>query len=312
MSDRRTMQFMLAALLLAGAVQGGEPGGARFWAGGGMMAGETTYRIGGEVVMDGETTLVPDTISELKWPMNVAIVGGGLLLPLAERAELRLQAWGVVSSDAGTAENRDWLEEDRLTIYSESDAELSGHGINGGLRYWFDVGSRAALLPLRLGAGIGLLYHSLDWEAVNLDQSYPLWADEPHDRVAGVVGTYGVDLVMPFIEAALQGKTERFCFTVAAGVSPYVSVHDEDDHLLRAIYAETDATGVGGFGSLAAEFSLGHAWFLLARLDIMGYYAEGTEHDRVYAGPDEGDTWTIDHEIESLQQQFTIALGLQF
>lgn len=308
---------VLAAAVAACCCAGGAlaqsrpPDGAapRLWLGAGCWGGEASYSIGGLVTMGGRTTRVNDPISELTWPLEVATIEGGCSLPLGTRAELRVSAARTVSSDSGTVENRDWMAPGLLLVESESDGSLTGYSLRGDLLWWFDVGAPTFGTAVDFGLGIAFRYQSLSWEAANLDQWYPLQPALPHDRVAGIVGTYDLDLAMPCLAVALRARRDNARLELCAGFAPLVAAEDEDDHLLRGILARTEATGMGGLATASLEFDLSRRLFLRLQCEALGFAADGRERDYTYAGPDAGASWSIDHEIESLQYQALIALG---
>jgi hypothetical protein len=309
----RSLVAAVAAICCAcGAPAQSRPDGAdapRLWLGAGYWGGEASYRIGGRVTVGGQTTRVGDPISELTWPLEVATVGGGLSMPLGARAELRLSAMGVAAADSGTVANRDWLAPGVPWVRSESDGSLAGYMLYGDCLWWCDLSAPAAVTAMEFGVGVALYRQALKWEAANLDQWYPLNPDLPHDRVAGIVGTYDLDLAMPCLAVALRARRDAARLELRAGFAPFVSAEDDDDHLLRGIRAHTEATGVGGTASATLEIELKPPFFLRLHGEAFGFVADGTERDVTYAGPDAGATWTIDHEIESLQFQGLVALG---
>ncbi|MDD5707554.1 MAG: hypothetical protein PHR35_16655 [Kiritimatiellae bacterium] len=309
---RKTAAAVLTLCGLGGAMPapGAESSAPRLWAAAGYWGGDATYSIGGRVVMDGETMQVHDPLSELKFPVEAASFGGGADIPLGRRAELRLSAFGIGSSDSGTVENRDWLEPGVLWVESESDASLSGYSLNGDCVWWFDLNGPTAMTPIQFGVGGGVFYQSLSWDVENLDQWYPLEPGLPHAIEPGLVATYELDVLMPYLELALRAQFERVRCVVSAGLAPYVGAEDEDDHMLRGILARTDADGVGGLGEARLEYDLTPQVFLQLRGNVFGFVADGTEKDRTYAGPDAGSTWTIEHEIDVFQYQIAVAVGM--
>ncbi len=283
------------------------------WFGGGYWAGHVTYQIGQQAIENGQVIALPDPLSELEWPVDSAAAAGGLTLPLGTRGEFYLNGWMNVTDPDQPVVDSDWLEQDVLYIRSESDAALDAYTILSGLRAWTQpLGGGLAAGTIRLGAGVGLLYQSFEWEASNLDQGYPIAPAAPHDYVPGVVGTYEAEVTMPFIEGTLRVSGDRFRLLLTAGFAPYAQVSDRDDHLLRYIVAETEATGIGGLGALEAELDLSETVFVNLRVDAVAFVADGTEHNLVYGGPDAGDTWTIEHEVFSVQAATTLGLGLRF
>ena len=112
--------FISTGIVLA---QGnGAQGKSYFWfqGGGGLMAGHTTYQIGGTVTdpFGSDTTYFP--FSELAFPLDVAIVkikGGARI---NERVKVGFSGLGNVTDDPGEMEDSDWItssDPNRLDIF---------------------------------------------------------------------------------------------------------------------------------------------------------------------------------------------------
>jgi outer membrane protease len=283
------------------------------WGGAGMMNGDVTYQIGGRYEYAGNVEYGHFPLSELKWPVNVPFGSVG--------SSVGFRGWearGVFSKnldgDAGKMEDSDWEYEwdtDLLTTYSESDTDFDGYTADGSIRYWL-IEAPIRELKASLAVGAGWLYQYFYWDAMNLDQWYPQNPEAQHDIVSGIVGSYESTLNMPYIEAAGKLAFKGLTMAGTLGFAPYAQVTDVDDHKLRYILADTDADGTAYKVSLQARYSFTDHFFMMAQVDYLSFETEGTEEDEVYAGVDEGQTWTIDHDITSEQTSVLLAAGVNF
>ncbi|HBA82965.1 MAG TPA: hypothetical protein DCZ95_02610 [Verrucomicrobia bacterium] len=281
-------------------------------AGGGYMGGDVTYQIGKEARSDGRIERLRFPISELKWPINVAVVAfdGSIAI---QRLELRGRYALSVTDKAGKMEDSDWGEyipnPNLKTTYSETDATLDYWELDGSLRYWFlSFGKPAA--RFHAGAGVGYLHQNFEWDAKDGYQS----SLNPFNYSGPIVGLavhYEAEVNMPYLEAAVRFQHKKLSAEARIGVAPYMTVTDMDDHVLRSIRADTDADGAGVLGNVLATYDLTKNIFVQAEVMGMGFKVDGTEKDIVYAGEDQGDTWEIYHEIKSRQVKGTLALGVK-
>ncbi|MCF7837155.1 MAG: omptin family outer membrane protease [Candidatus Marinimicrobia bacterium] len=283
----------------------------RVWSGLGMSAGDVTYQIGGNIKMGGESMRMHFPISELEFPMDVALVtlGAGLQLPSGWEwlGELGMN----LSDPSSKMKDSDWTipHAPRVkTIYSESDADLDAFTLDARGRRWFYRRQDASGMRWALGAGAGLYYAKYEWEAYNVDQWYPQEPWRAHFRHAGVGITYEATVLMPYVELAGQLERGPWHMTFSLGLSPYTQVEDVDDHVLRSIRAETDADGTGFKMEFDVRYAFSANWQAFGRLNLLGFSVDGTEKDHVYAGPDAGNRWEIDHEIESRQTQLVAGI----
>ncbi len=278
----------------------------------GFMAGDVTYQIGDWVRGPDfyEKTWFP--ISELKWPLRVAIVTVGGKLTF-DRFEARGALAMNINKDSGKMEDSDWevppYRRSRRTTYSETDADLTYWQGDVSLRYWvFSFGKpdhRA-----HVGAGAGYLRQSFDWDAGNGYQ----WTDMQGGYEGPLNGTvihYEAKVNMPYAEAAMRYNYKKLTAEGRMGIA-YARVDDLDDHILRSIRAETEATGVGFLADASVRYDLTDIFFAKAEASLLGFSVDGTEKDYVYGGEGEGTTWEIYHEIKSTQFRGTLALGAQF
>ena len=293
-------------------LNGKSPWKANVWSGVGYWSGDVTYRIGNTVKLpDGSEFDYWFPLSELEWPINVVMASVGGDVTYAETIEARGAFSISVNDPTDKMKDSDWEYPGIKTIYSESDAELNAWSVDAGIRWWF-LGKQKENFTWGLGVGGGYLYQYMDWAASNLDQWYPTEPWIPHDRVSGVVGKYKASLHMPYPEVSGKIGLGGFSLEVSFGYAPYVAVNDEDDHVLRYIKANTDATGTGWKLGGVARYDFEFGLFLAGRVDVLDFETDGSEKNYIYAGPDQGYSWEIYHEITSKQISGILTVGYQF
>jgi outer membrane protease len=236
--------------------------------------------------------------------------------------ELRGQLATSCDSYSGKVEDSDWLWSgvqepllhDYETIYSESDCNTRGLNGEAGFRYWFDS-SHMPLSPrqyVTYGIGIGYQYEEFSWKASNLDQWYPLYPDEPHDQVEGLVGTYSSIIRIPFIEIAARLENPAYACNVSLGYSPHATTDDVDDHILRTKLSKAHAEGNAIRATLGGRYDLMKYLFCRAQADFLSLSTAGKADAGFYDGEDKGTSWTIDHKVTALQYNLIFMLGLKF
>ena len=289
---------------------------AEAYAGFGPMVGDVTYQIGGHIVVDGRSDNVHFPVSELKWPVNVIMVSVGGSLKLDNRIEVNGQLSKNLTTGADNMQDSDWsdlMHPDRKTVYSESDNEFNGWTADLGARYWF------VSLPVRdlrgvtvaLAVGGGLLYQKYDWEASNANQ-LSVDPNFPSEFIPGVVGTYQNTLTMPYVDVAGKLTFQRFAFSGALGFAPYATVSGEDDHKQRHKLNTIDASGSALKLSLQGRYDFKARFFVLAQLDALSFDMDGTQDQSYYAGPQRGETASIDAKVKSTQTMLTLGAGCRF
>lgn len=300
------------AAMMAFVSFGAEPKGDRQWTGNGwggigFWYGDVTYQIGGDVVYsDGISERLPDKISELKWPIEAPVVSLGAEALSRDGLEIRGTFSTLLSEGGGTVEDSDWYVytmSGKRDIYSESDASLKAWSADVAIRYWF-MNSRQR--KFALAAGVGGLHQDLRWDASNVDQWYPQNPEMGHDVQAGPVGKFEAVVNLPYAELAAQWTISRLVLQGALDIG-YAMVSDKDDHLLRYIYAETDADGVGFRGRLLGRYAISERFSLQGRVTGFALGAKGTQESSVYGGEDYGLSWEIDHKVSSVQTCLDLA-----
>jgi outer membrane protease len=287
----------------------------QLWGGLGTMAGDVTYDIGGTYSDATGPSHTRFPLSRLKWPVDVqsATVGGSLVA--ARFWELTGRWSGNLSSAAGKLEDSDWEDpyDPRLkTTFSLSDTDFSGMTYDVELRCWALNWVLDRQNDYSIGFGAGWLYQNFSWDAHNVDQWDLTDPGMDHIGVPGLAGNYKTDLSMPYLDIACQMRMPSLSFYGSLGYSPITQVSDQDDHKLRSILAKTKADGDAVKLTLQSRYDVNNYEFVLIRADLIAYDVSGTEHDTVYGGNDAGDSWSIDHNISSVQDNLTIAVGVKF
>jgi outer membrane protease len=279
------------------------------------MSGDVTYQIGGHFTSPQGSYDYWFPLSELKWPLNVTVGMVGGSVPLSSDWEASAELSKSLQTAAGKMQDSDWTDGNNpqlKTIYSESSAVLQSFTGDADLRYW---ASQQTYDDLTLGfaLGGGWLYEHFSWDARDLDQWYPQNPEQGHDLVAGLIGTYATTVNMPYFEAAAKFEARdvlslllRFCY------SPVAAVDDKDDHILRQIAATANLQGNAYKLSLEGRYAFSPRYFLAVRGDMLSFDLKGVESNVVYGGADQGDTWSIEHRIISIQYLLSLTAGVRF
>jgi outer membrane protease len=279
-------------------------------AGGGVLNGDVTYRIGREVVEGGERTELWFPLSQLKWPTDVAIASVD-----GKASFYRLEARGTysfsVTDEAGKMQDSDWtypLDTSLRTIYSESDATLDYWEGDGSVRYWvFLIGPPNQ--RLYIGFGAGYLHQNFDWEGDNVTQESVYGPPQHYD---GLAIRYSAQIDMLYGEAVTEFKLGRVKINGRICYSPSLTASDEDDHVLRFKKQELDGDGYGILGDLTLRYDINAVLFVQAKGSYFTFTADGMAKTEFYAGEDAGYSAEIYEDIKSQQLRGTLALGAHF
>jgi len=274
---------------------------ADFWGGIGYMGGATTYQIHNSF---------HDPYSELKFPINCAVVQIGTAVKFGQRLEVFGQYDKSLTDNSGTMKDSDWTspyDKDFKTIYSESDSDFHSWSADGGLRYWLGKGVQNKN-AFSYAPEIGVMWQDNDWTARNLRQ----WSVYPsyNTSVAGDCLTYKTETAMPYIGVTFKKDIKSFTFSGGVDLG-YVHISDTDDHLLRYRKNTSHESGVGGKVTLRAAYNFTKHFYGLVELQSMDYYTEGTQHQNGY-GSNSAYHNSIDERIFSYQAYLFAGLGAKF
>jgi hypothetical protein len=301
-----------------------------FWIGEGLISGNVTYQIGGQVTspQPGGSSSNPFPISKLQWPLNVTVLTLGALIPVAANTEIGAEFSKNVTSYSGKMQDSDYDYDTAgnasLGTYSQNDADVQTITADIDLRYWMtattmDFGAEVASnYTARMGIGGGELYQKFNWTASNLNQT-DIDQGGVVETQSGLIGTYSAVTSMPYLE--VLGKIEKpnvMSLLLRFGYSPFASVNDWDDHLLRQISATSSLYGSAYKVSFQGTYDFAPNWFLSGKYDLVYFDLTGTESDLVYGNADvangnnQGDSWTIQHETSSTNYMMALSIGRRF
>jgi len=286
-------------------------GGVGYW------AGTTTYSIGGSAWTPQDGTVeLPDKISELKFPLNVAcgVVEGSLFY--REQFELHGEVMAnltdpstqVTDSDFGLFGSR---TAGRLDVYSESDATLSAMAVDVGFRYWIHDHTVSNRIACVLGFGPTLVYQRTDWTVGNLDQWRPSNPKAPHDREPGQVGTYMAEILMPCMEVNIMARYKALSGHITVGAGPAL-IRDEDNHMLVQKRLTGELIGIGVKSSATLQYDLTQNLFVRGQVKALSVQAVGTQTQRGYGGDNLGFYGEIDETFSSATASANVAVGCAF
>lgn len=301
----------LAIPVKAGPWKGQVQGGVGYW------AGETIYSIGGSAWTPQDGTIeLPDKISELKFPLNVAcgVVEGSLFYH--EQFELHGEVMANLTDPSTKVTDSDFglfgsSTAGRLDVYSESDATLSATAVDVGLRYWIHDRAVSNRIACAVGFGPTLVYQRTDWTIGNLDQWYPSNPMAPHDREPGQVGTYMAEILMPCMEVSVMARYKAFSGRVTVAAGPAL-IRDEDNHMLTQKRSTGELTGIGAKSSADLQYNLTKNLFLRGQVNVLSIQAFGTQTQRGYGGDNLGFYGEIDETFSSATASANVAVGCAF
>ena len=277
----------------------------------GAWAGDVTYQIGGTVKYpDGQEIEVNDPLSELKWPLGVAMLSLGWRSCFWERIEIFQDIMLSISDPSGKMEDSDWGDSQNpndKNIYSESDTKLKASSLDTGVRIWlmnFRMGRQGTI---DIGLGAGLLLQNMEWKTTVTEQWYM-----GEQSTFNYAGSYTAKLMMPYLDLAGKMHLKSFRLLTEIGLTPWVEVKDDDHHILRYKKSTTEATGYGLKGRVEGRYYLTENLFVNAEVKAIYYKADGMDKSYFYAGEYSGLQYEIDHTIESRQFNGTLGIGLAF
>ncbi len=286
------------------------PEGLRIAVGVGLMSGETTFDIGGNVALaDGTVERLRFPLSKLEYPLDVTMASIAATYDFADRWQVLGSLGKNLTSDSGKTKDSDWgifFSPNSLDIYSESDTEMDAMLLDFGLRYRLRQTRRGSLK-----VGVGYAWQQFDAKVSNLVQTYPslVWAGARPDIVDGPVSEYDVTYSMPYLEVAASYRLkENLTIDTRLGYSPSVSAEDNGNWLLRDKTLKGDCDGDATFFSLQGRMDFDNQWFAALRLEMNTISTDGKQK-QYFHGEYFGE---IDQKIESEQQQFMVMIGKVF
>lgn len=181
--------------------------------------------------------------SELEFPLDNYLVGIDVLIGKEKESHLGFRLLTNIDEGAGIMKDSDWIENDAAfgkvvhrgkDLYTESDAKLSANIFD--FVYVYHPFSNTSLSPV-----LGYKYQRFEYETYGAKGNY--W-DEPVSIGNNVKGlTYEVTYWIPYLGLSSNLLRKNFNLNLSIGYSAWVSVKDEDHHLLRDLVMKAETTG---------------------------------------------------------------------
>jgi len=275
-----------------------------------LMAGDTTYSIGGNIVYaDGEAETVMFPVSELEWPLDIwlARLDAGFTITPSWRIN------GTLKMDISDPDDHmldsDWLTPSnpgQLDIFSETnisdfDALIWDIDVEWSF-YQTDQWS--------LYTGVGYLYQNFEYEGQAISQYSPsglLGYDYTGNGEVGITYEMTYDMFYLLVGSDFQ-VTPQFALSGSFAFSPFTSGEDEDHHLLREKVSYGDMDGTAVMFDLSATYHFLPSLYVEAGYEFVSISVDGTQ-DQLANGVPLGQ---IDIESESTQNSGYLTVGYQF
>lgn len=279
-------------------------GGVEAW------AGDITYRIGYPVIdSSGQRYYGYFPFSELEFPLDAAfgVVKAGAVFGNSVAVNVQLKK--NISEPDDEMIDRDWITESRpsrLDIYSESEVtDFSALVLDGDVSYRFldwDI--------MQFAAGAGFMYQNFEYETSLIRQWSPSGMsgyDYGGDGSTSLI--YEVDATIPYLlVTGTFNVVDRLNINARLALAPWVTVEDEDQHLLR------DKVNVGDLEGSAVIFSVDANYDITSQL----FVTSGLAHTSIDVDGDMEASFsgvydhTVEEELTSRQTSVFVTVGFRF
>lgn len=230
-----------------------------------ILDGDTTYRIGYPVTMDGTTYQGYFPFSELKWPLDVVLarLDGSATFSGGWRIKGYLKK--NLTDPNGNMEDSDWITDSnpsQLDVYSESNiSSFDAFIVDIDVEYTF-----AEVKNFSFYGGIGYQYQNFSFDANFINQYSPSGLagfDYTGDGTVGI--TYEITYQMPYVLLGTDLQVaDNFSLTSSIAFSPFVKASDEDHHLKREYggkVTKSDMDGTGIMFNLSGKYNFTPVWY---------------------------------------------------
>ena len=270
----------------------------------------TQYQIGGRYTGSGgisSETFFP--ISQLRFPLNIYSLSGKTRLTILDTFMVTAKLGYNINSYGGKMEDSDWMYDNILTTYSESDAHLKAATFDCDLSYNLLMSQ-----SFSLWGGAGFFYQRFIFQISDLIQWQSIAPN--FGTSLGPVISYETNSYIPYL--FIFGQVSPFSWlkiNIKFAISPLAFSNDIDDHLLRSKLSKSDSKGSAFFLDLSLRFYIFD--FLYTHVTCSYLYAsmEGEQRQLRYTttveGPP-GPVAIIENRIDSQQFNLSCGAGLSF
>ncbi|MDH5376884.1 MAG: omptin family outer membrane protease [Gammaproteobacteria bacterium] len=206
--------------------------------------GHVTYQIGGFGSFRGEPGYAHFPLSELKFPQDNTLAVLSFSSVIRNKYQLNIElAESLTKDNDDPMEDSDWgisfinpnTSASTLDVYSHSrvESESSEFDVSiSSLQKQFKYRNQF-FQDWTYSYGGGYLYQKQSFRTFDLVQWYPS-TGAPTDTMSGLVLTYNVAMSMPYIQFQTESHySSELNFSLLIKASPFLTVKDHDEHLLR-------------------------------------------------------------------------------
>lgn len=292
------------------------------------LYGYLLYQIGNEFIdTDGVTYSIPDTISQLKFPINTPAVNVNLDFVFNNWIILQLNVLKNVPYLNGKMEDSDWgvwylygypwADENTLDIFSQSDAVMDLWHADISFKYLFYY-----YPPLTFGVNLNLEYNYYHYNINNVDQWYPSYSRYyPYissgysihyyfNELSIVYEVNKITAPIGFLITLDMAKNMKLTLEIDGIVGMIIDI---DDHVLRKKRSIGTLTLYGCRFDLGMNWDLAAHWSLNAK--ISGEYdtASGMQSQNRYETTLEGPAGAMGQIGEKWESMYlSIGVGVKY
>lgn len=272
------------------------------------MSGDVTSSIGGQINhADGQTEETFFPISELVWPMDIALARFDVSLRLNPIWRINGTLKTAFDDPGEAMVDQDWFSPLSSTdIYSESNIpEFEALTLDVHFEWtYLEQG------PWSLSTGIGYLHQNFEYEGNLIEQYSPTdmtGYDYLGDGSTSITYENTFSMIYFLLGADLQ-LTSQLDLAGKFSVAPLAASEDELYHLYSSKVSSGDMEGFAYMIELSGNFQITPWWFIRAGLQYTNIFVDGDQY-QVLAGVPLG---RIDQEVESVQSSGYISMGYSF
>jgi outer membrane protease len=245
-----------------------------------ILDGDTTYKIGYPVTMDGVTTEGYFPFSELKWPLDVVMGRVDMTATFPKGWRIKGYVKKNLSEPNDDMEDSDWLTESnpkQLDVYSESYiSDFSAFIADLDMEYIFYKNRVISFF-----GGAGYQYQKFEYDA-NLRYQYSPSGLSGYDYTGdGTVGiSYEISYYVPYLIVGTDIQiADSFKLSSSFAFSPYVKAKDEDQHRLREYggkVTNSDMDGIGYIFIISGKYNFTPKWYAELGFQATRFDVDGT------------------------------------
>jgi len=275
-----------------------------------MMAGNTTYSIGGPITFfDGSSIQSYFPLSELEWPLDIWLARLSAVVDIGSSWSINGVLKTNISDPGDPMVDQDWLtglNPGQLDVYSNSD-------ITDFTALILDIDVEWTFLQQKSGnlyTGLGLQYQKFDYDSQLIYQYSP--SGQSGWNTSGDGSTtinYEITYIMPYLTLGADYQiTPDFVVEGSFVFSPLVYAKDEDNHISRNRVAIGEMNGYAYMLNVSAAYSFLSSWFIEGGFQYTKIDVDGEMDISVYGFH----VLSEQEESESTQTSGYLIVGYRF